>query len=135
MFEHTAELGSGADGVSSFGVDASGELYLVSYPGAIYRLASDVEAPPPAVACVGPDPFVTLGGGTCCNGGWLPPGKKPAFAHGLLHRFPPAPFLLCSFHPSQQNTFTGRLTPAMLRGVFDTARRELSLPQATTRAG
>jgi len=74
VFEHTAELGSGAHGVSSFGVDASGELYLVSYPGAIYRLASDVDAPPLAVACVGPDPFVALGGGRCCNGGWLPPG-------------------------------------------------------------
>ena len=67
--------------------------------------------------------------------GWLPPGKKPAFAHGLLHRLWPAPFLLCSFHPSQQNTFTGRLTPAMLLGVFDTARRELARPRATTRAG
>ena len=67
--------------------------------------------------------------------GWLPRGKKPAFAHGLLHRLPPAPFLLCSFHPSQQNTFTGRLTPAMLLDVFVTARRELARPRATTRAG
>jgi hypothetical protein len=72
VFEHTSELGSGANGVSSFGVDAAGELHLVSYSlGAVYRLALDV---PPGAGCVGPDPFVALGGGTCCNGGWLPPG-------------------------------------------------------------
>ena len=54
--------------------------------------------------------------------GWLPSGSKPAFAHGALHRFPDAPFLLCTFHPSQQNTFTGRLTPQMMRRVFEAAR-------------
>ena len=30
--------------------------------------------PPSGIACVGGDPFVAMGGGTCCNGGWLPPG-------------------------------------------------------------
>ena len=48
------------------------------------------------------------------------------FAHGAEHRTGPgAPALICSFHPSQQNTFTGKLTPAMLRRVFERAR-ELS---------
>lgn len=55
--------------------------------------------------------------------GWLPAGPRPAFGHGVLHQFPAAPFLLGCFHPSQQNTFTGKLTPAMIRVVFLTARR------------
>jgi uracil-DNA glycosylase family 4 len=57
--------------------------------------------------------------------GWLPKGPKPEFGHGRLHPFAGAPFLLCSFHPSQQNTFTGKLTAEMLRQVFQTARREI----------
>ena len=56
---------------------------------------------------------------------WLPRDvrRRPVFAHGVVHRFPAAPFLAASFHPSQQNTFTGRLTPEMMRAVFDVARR------------
>ena len=74
LTEHTEEMGAGATAVSSFGVDADGELYLVSYGlGAVYRIVSDATSPP-VDACVTPDPFVVLGGGTCCNGGWLPPG-------------------------------------------------------------
>jgi uracil-DNA glycosylase family 4 len=57
--------------------------------------------------------------------GWLAPGRRPQFAHGAVHRFGAAPFIVCSFHPSQQNTFTGRLTPKMLRDVFVKARRLL----------
>lgn len=56
--------------------------------------------------------------------GWLT-NTKPTFAHGALYRFDRGPFLLASYHPSQQNTFTGRLTAAMFKDVFRRAKREL----------
>jgi uracil-DNA glycosylase family 4 len=56
---------------------------------------------------------------------WLATGKRPTFAHGALYEFPSAPFLKASFHPSQQNTFTGKLTPQMLRAVFRQAKELL----------
>ena len=65
--------------------------------------------------------------------GWLPPGDRPLFAHGAVHVFAGAPFLSCAFHPSQQNTFTGRLTPAMLLAVFRDARRRLARAGSTHR--
>jgi uracil-DNA glycosylase len=33
--------------------------------------------------------------------------------------------LICSYHPSQQNTFTGKLTQPMFQSIFDQARAAL----------
>lgn len=48
---------------------------------------------------------------------------KPKFGHGVVAELPSGLQLLGCFHPSQQNMFTGRLTPAMLDDVFTEARR------------
>jgi uracil-DNA glycosylase len=55
----------------------------------------------------------------------LPLAKTPRFGHASITRFPDGMVLLGSYHPSQQNTFTGKLTRKMLRQVFETARELL----------
>jgi uracil-DNA glycosylase family 4 len=56
-------------------------------------------------------------------------GSRAAFvfAHDREHRIAPGlPLLVSSYHPSQQNTSTGKLTESMLRAVFERARTVLS---------
>jgi uracil-DNA glycosylase len=50
----------------------------------------------------------------------LPPRAKMPFAHGASFTLPGGlPRLFASYHPSQQNTQTGKLTRAMMRGVLE----------------
>jgi uracil-DNA glycosylase len=62
------------------------------------------------------------------------PRPKPRFAHGA--EIPVGPYaLLGSFHPSQQNTFTGKLTANMLEDVLKRAIRLFGRPSGSGPAG
>lgn len=77
------------------------------------------------------DPIVVLAlGGLAWNAtlrelirvGWFNrPPRRPKFGHGEKVSLNNSRFLLGSYHPSQQNTFTGKLTKPMLDRVFKNA--------------
>jgi uracil-DNA glycosylase family 4 len=60
------------------------------------------------------------------NGGSIP-SPRPRFGHGAEARVG-ALTVIASFHPSQQNTFTGRLTAPMLTDVLRRARQIAEAP-------
>ncbi|MFC7912589.1 uracil-DNA glycosylase [Streptomyces sp. NPDC057386] len=69
---------------------------------------------------------------TFAEAGWTVPRPRPAFAHGARSRLEgddgSGLELFGCFHVSQRNTFTGKLTPAMLREVLRAAASAAGLP-------
>jgi len=57
--------------------------------------------------------------------GWRNPSPLPPFGHGVKAELPDGLTIIGSYHPSQQNTQTGKLTEMMLDDVFRNARRIL----------
>ncbi len=52
----------------------------------------------------------------------LPPQARPAFSHGAVFGQREGLSIVGSYHPSRQNTHTGRLTPSMMRQVCEQAK-------------
>ncbi|MFI9401398.1 uracil-DNA glycosylase [Nocardia sp. NPDC052316] len=73
--------------------------------------------------------------------GWVIPRPRPKFGHGVHVQLAPAEsdraplHLFGCYHVSQQNTFTGRLTPAMVEAVLSTAAQAAGLEVAGPPAG
>ena len=56
---------------------------------------------------------------------------RPAFGHGVETALPTGEMVVCSYHPSQQNTFTGKLTRDMFVRIFRRAREIIESGQET----
>jgi uracil-DNA glycosylase family 4 len=50
---------------------------------------------------------------------------RPGFAHGVVHKLPNGHTLIGCYHPSRQNTHTGKLTAGMMDAVFRKVRGTL----------
>lgn len=86
------------------------------------------------LSLVDPVVIVALGGlawrqtlrSLVASGRFEKPKKMPAFAHRATVQLNDRQTLIGSYHPSQQNTFTGRLTEKMLDQVFADTKKLIS---------
>ena len=74
-----------------------------------------------ALGKIGFDAYLQL-----LKGRGLSPRPRPPFRHNAAHKLSNGQTLIGCYHPSRQNTHTGKLTPAMIDAVFRKARRLLS---------
>src|SRR6185295_13569074 len=58
-------------------------------------------------------------------------GPRPAFGHALAHTLPGGQRLIGCYHPSRQNTHTGKLTAPMMDEVFRICRQLLIQPRSS----
>jgi len=58
---------------------------------------------------------------------------KPEFGHGVAHKLPNGHTLIGCYHPSRQNTHTGKLTPKMMDDVFKKVRRFVEVRSGSRR--
>jgi len=65
------------------------------------------------------------------SGWWerLPPRARPPFAHAMATELPGGPVVIASYHPSRQNTNTGKLTRSMWHAVFRQAQTRVWSPR------
>jgi uracil-DNA glycosylase len=88
---------------------------------------------PELEALVSLEGFIVLGQ-IALHGLWATLGRgkpRPKFSHLGSAELPDGRWLLMSYHPSQQNTFTGRLTEPMLDAVFTEAKSRLRLSESS----
>jgi glucose/arabinose dehydrogenase len=143
LIEHTSQLGAAAMDVASFGEDASGELYLVSYfAGAVYRIASTV--PLPTDGRRRPASVPAIGSAIARNAGSAPASVSGAPATTSATVAAPAAFAeLFLRHPAAAMALLEQLMDAVARGesvddvwlaLWITAARQAAGPPIVSRS-